>query len=326
MLITDEVTIMWHPTNIERYTALGYAYSKTKQPFSIKINHLAPSSHSKVKIKCDYCEGIYETTFDKYNRAKQSSSIKKDACNGCKTKKTRETNRLLYGYEIPIHRKEIAERMSEKRRLSFDVIVEEFKKRGYELISQDYKNNRQKLIYVCPKHRNKGLLQITWNDLQQGKGCRYCGNEESAEKQSMTFEFIKSEFDNRGYELVTAKYTSKVKLQYICPKHRDKGILEIFWGHFQQGKGCRYCRDDNFRGENNPNWKGGVTNVSLALRPSATKKWREQSMSKYNHKCILTNEPFLDGEGDEVHHIYNYCNIFDEMLAELQIKVKMLDE
>lgn len=61
-------------------------------------------------------------------------------------------------------------------------------------------------------------------------------------RRKITYDLVKQEFDERGYELISTKYVNNsTKLRYICPKHRDKGILEMTFGNFTQGRGCPYC-------------------------------------------------------------------------------------
>jgi len=61
----------------------------------------------------------------------------------------------------------------------------------------------------------------------------------------ITYEHVKEEFDKRGYTLVSKEYiNAKTHLEYICNKHKDKGILKIVWGSFNNGNGCRHCSND----------------------------------------------------------------------------------
>lgn len=50
-------------------------------------------------------------------------------------------------------------------------IRSKFEKEGYKLLTTEYKNNQQKLDYICPKgHRHS----ITWVNWQQGCRCLFC--------------------------------------------------------------------------------------------------------------------------------------------------------
>lgn len=60
--------------------------------------------------------------------------------------------------------------------------------------------------------------------------------------RKITYELVKSEFDERGYILLSNRYIDNShKLQYICPKHVNKGVLETTFGNFTKGNGCPHC-------------------------------------------------------------------------------------
>lgn len=61
-------------------------------------------------------------------------------------------------------------------------------------------------------------------------------------RRKITYNLVRAEFNERGYELLSTEYVNNsTKLQYICPKHRDKGVQGITFGNFISGKGCPYC-------------------------------------------------------------------------------------
>jgi hypothetical protein len=62
------------------------------------------------------------------------------------------------------------ELLSENQRKNFDEIKKEFENRDYRLLTKEkeYKNNKQKLDYICPKGHN-GL--IDWSHFHRGQGC-----------------------------------------------------------------------------------------------------------------------------------------------------------
>lgn len=57
-----------------------------------------------------------------------------------------------------------------------------------------------------------------------------------------TYEYIKKLMDDKGYELLSTELCkSDGKMDYICPKHRDKGVQHISIYHIVDGRGCFYC-------------------------------------------------------------------------------------
>lgn len=70
----------------------------------------------------------------------------------------------------------------------------------------------------------------------------YCSNECANNAQKPKWEEIKALFDAKGYELLSDHYVSnKVKLEYICPRHRDYGIQSITYNNIKAGCGCKLC-------------------------------------------------------------------------------------
>lgn len=117
------------------------------------------------------------------------------------------------------------------KRLTYEFVKEQFEKEGYELLSREYVNSKQKLKYRCPKGHEHS---ISWHCWRRGQRCFYCyGN------AKLTIEFIKSEFEKEGYILLTTKYkNAHQKLEYICSSGHKH---DITWGHWQSGKRCPYC-------------------------------------------------------------------------------------
>ena len=64
--------------------------------------------------------------------------------------------------------------------------------------------------------------------------------------RKITYEEVKNMFEERGYELISTEYiNSEEKLEYICHKHRDKGVQKIDYHHLKRGQGCRFCGKEN---------------------------------------------------------------------------------
>jgi len=117
------------------------------------------------------------------------------------------------------------------KKLTLEYIRKQFKLEGYTLLSTEYKDNRQKLDYICPEgHKH----QIAWEKWQTGVRCFYCFG-----KIKKTIKEIKNSFEREGYTLLTKEYiNARQKLNYICPKGHKHSIT---WHHWKGGTRCLYC-------------------------------------------------------------------------------------
>lgn len=134
-------------------------------------------------------------------------------------------------------------------KLTIAFIKKEFEKNDYRLLTKKYKNNNQKLDYICPEGH---IHSIRWSDWQQGIRCPYCVN-----LGKPTTNFIRNEFEKEKYKLLTTEYkNSKQKLDYVCPEGHTCAIP---WSDWRYGVRCPLCYRENNRGENHPSWKGGIS-------------------------------------------------------------------
>ena len=126
-----------------------------------------------------------------------------------------------------------------------------FEDRDYELLTSEYKNTTTPLEYICKKHFEKGILKITLRDFLSGKGCRYCGFERSAKAKMHSDDFYKQRCEDLGLEYV-GRYVDEDHtsvIQYICPKHKDKGVQHKSISCINVNAGCPYCK--NLKNEKN---------------------------------------------------------------------------
>lgn len=124
------------------------------------------------------------------------------------------------------------------RKKDFNIIKKSFENRGCILLTTVYKNNRQKLEYICSQGHNCITM---WRDWSQGKGCRICSIEKSAGKRRMNFNIIKKSFENADYTLITTEKEYKncdQKLDYICSNGHKHNVS---WHNWRSGLRCPYC-------------------------------------------------------------------------------------
>lgn len=115
---------------------------------------------------------------------------------------------------------------------------------GLTLLSDKYIDCKHKLEFVCDKHKDKGVLHKTLDDIiNNHQYCRYCGIEKRGEKYRVPDEVIQ----NRCNELDLIYIDRYVKnqetwVQFKCKTHLDKGIQDIGWYHLKTcAVGCAYC-------------------------------------------------------------------------------------
>ena len=131
-----------------------------------------------------------------------------------------------------------------KRRLSYDFVKNEFNKEDYELTSKEYINNSQKLDAIC---KNGHEISISYANFSRGRRCRYCNIESIKKNLSLDYEFIKQQFKNEEYELLSKDYNNAhTKLEYKCSNGH---ICEISYNKFQQGERCPKCNGNISRAE-----------------------------------------------------------------------------
>lgn len=97
MLLSKEVSLKWNAKIKTHYEELGYVYTKMKDEFVVKIEHLTRGSSVYVDVKCDYCGKIYQKHWNNYIVENEKSTIHKDSCNQCKSLKAKESVNLTYG-------------------------------------------------------------------------------------------------------------------------------------------------------------------------------------------------------------------------------------
>jgi hypothetical protein len=174
-------------------------------------------------------------------------------------------------------------------RHSVEYILSKFAERGYTTDLLEYQNSFQKIEYTCDKHPDY-KQSIRYNDLQQGKGCKYCGIENRSSKSRVDPNIVCNAFIDAHlipmFDL-TVYSKNKQKLPYLCPVHLDRGIQYKKYNVLTQGTGCPECGKDKKRGSNNYNWNGGSATLDTALRRCLT-PWLKESYSAANYSCALT--------------------------------------
>lgn len=239
------------------------------------------------------------------------------------------------GYLIPKYKNK-NNKMVVLKHTKIIVRIEDLPLKSHTLVEVkcDYCNNPYTISYKEYNTRNKnivdkdccsncaGIKRIESNLITYGVRAT-SQLPEVINQIKLKYEDIKIAFESRNYALISKEYIHNTEsLKFICNKHKDKGIQEIIWTQFNRGFGCNYCSYEliskRMKGENNSNWKGGITPLHIYLRDKI-KDWRLDSLKYYNYKCEITN--ISNGRLD-VHHIYGFNIILKETLDELNVELK----
>ena len=137
------------------------------------------------------------------------------------------------------------------KRYTYEEVKEEFDNRGYDLISTKYKNCSTKLDYICRRHKDKGVQQITFTKFyHSGQGCYYCGRErtEEAHRTPLNIPEDKELCLKNNFTYISSKKINGIYyISFICNKHKDLGMQSMRKNNIKRGiKGCKYCSGKQF--------------------------------------------------------------------------------
>ena len=212
----------------------------------------------KIKKICQYCGKEYFIPKNQENRSKFCS----DVCFRNSRNTQVDCNCEFCGKPFKVKKSKYDKAMRENLHLycsaqcAKDVqkpkwhdIVELFESRGYILLSKEYISAKTKLEYICPDHEAYGSQYITYNNLKNGFGCRFCGFERSSNSKRLSFEKVKDIFARHDMILLEQKYkNSNTPLQYICKHHQEFGIQYMALSNAYK-QHCPHC--NTIKGEDN---------------------------------------------------------------------------
>jgi very-short-patch-repair endonuclease len=123
-----------------------------------------------------------------------------------------------------------------KRKYTLEIVKQIFKDQKCELISTEYINPRTKLDYIC----NCGnISSITFDHFKRGVRCKKCQGKHLSLLYSLSFDFVKKEFEKNNCILLSTEYINcDTKLNYIC---QCGSTSEISYDSFRRGSRCMKC-------------------------------------------------------------------------------------
>lgn len=188
MLLSKEIEIKLTGSTIKYYEDLGYYIPKhiDKQnrvsvkkgtKIKVKVDDLSHGTHTKVKVKCDYCGEEFEKAYYKYIEQKNKTNIQKDACIKCSSIKSKEVLFDKYGVTQNTQIPKVRKKLSENQREDENKVREDFKKLGYEIVEEffNYINDTKKIKFICSKHPEEGVQETNYRVIKyHSGGCRKC--------------------------------------------------------------------------------------------------------------------------------------------------------
>ena len=126
--------------------------------------------------------------------------------------------------------------MTKIDKYNLDQIKEIFKNNDCELLSKDYKNNKDILKYICKCGQNK---EIMFKKYLIERCCNECHKKTLSRRFKYTYDEVKTYFQDNNCELISTEYiNNKNLLEYLC---ECKNKAKICFKAFQSGQRCIKC-------------------------------------------------------------------------------------
>ena len=107
---------------------------------------------------------------------------------------------------------------------------------GYELLSTEYKNSKEKLELQCPK---KHIFKMSYDCFQRGQRCPECANKMKGDSQRLEINNVKEYIEGFGYKLLSTEYKNVLSNLRLECLNGHKFLMR--YNSFQQGQRCPKC-------------------------------------------------------------------------------------
>jgi len=323
-MLKDKVSNVRIAGNVRYYENLGYIIPKhtdNRGRLSVKrgtylevnIEDIPEKSEEKINIICDYCKRGYISKIIYYYGGHKE--INKDCCYDCRYKKIEEIYLLKYGTTSLKVRSKIMGFKIGRHCLDGNVVYQCFIDKGFKpkFKPEDYVRCKDKLPYICPKHKDKGILYTSYDSFKDSiTGCNYCACEMRHDEQRYSYDFVKQKFTDKNYSLITKDYINVDQdLEFICLEHEEYGVQTTsLWSVLNYDNNCTKCRYVLQSGDLHYNWRDGGAGKerNLVRNKEIYKTWREGVVQRDNHTCQCCNSKI---NIIETHHLYNFAEYPD---------------
>ncbi len=256
-LITKEVEIILHKTNIKHFENLGYEIPRRKDvngilkiprgtKIIVKVEHLTDGSNTKVEVECDGCsKKLKNIRWTDYLKGLKEDG--KYYCHKCANK--------LYGYGVQkrLSEKEIKNIIKEKLGENWQLLGVIIDRCTYVVLIDENGYKYSKINIQSIKRRG-GVNFVHISNLY-------------------TIHNIKLwlKLNNKPFELVSDKYEHNKKLlKWKCLKEECQEVFEMRWNNVSNNQGCPFCNGKQV----------GLSNCLATKNPELSKEWHPTKNGK----------------------------------------------
>ena len=323
MLLTKEVDMTWTHVNKKYFIENGYEFTKYNDVFMCKVEDLSNNSAKNILYKCDYCGGIFSKKYNAYLKSHQNISL--DSCSKCSPQKAKDVCKIIYGdrnWNV-VKIKENQKHNDAKKKTFIEKLLKSANNKSYILFPFVYENSNQIMQYMCKKHMSLGTQYSNAYYLStDNTNCHGCICEQNRENEVFNYDYVKTVIESNGKnKLISTIYTKAQdrNLKILCAKCQKNTYITSF--NKFQNRHQIYCLECGYKlrsGENNHNWRGGVSTLNAYLR-THIKQWIKDSLKASNYLCDISKR-----RGHlEVHHLNkNFKDIVDETLKITGLDIK----
>ena len=214
--------------------------------------------------------------------------------------------------------------MKYRENWTYELVYKFLKNLGYELISKQYLNCKDKLVFID----NDGYYYIsTLSDIKQG----YVPNKFYV-SNPYTIQNIKHwcKLNNKPFELISVQYAgSHYLLKWKCLKPTCKENFLSCWCNIVSNKGCGFCdgkqvnllncletKNPDLAKEWHPTLNGDLTPFNITSNSNQSIWWQCSKNSKHIWKTTVSNRnglnsgcPYCDGKLPTEDYNLLICNI-----------------
>ncbi len=207
-------------------------------------------------------------------------------------------------------------KISKRQAHPIEYIKNFIESRNCELLSNKYKNVDMKLLILFECGHTG---EISFDCFKRGHRCTKCGTNASHLKCRLPEKELKERLSEKELEIIEfpngyinrkSTVTCKCKFNHI----ETRSLATVL-----KTSGCSICAwirlSVNNKGSKGSNWQGGESSLTAFLK-KRIKNWKKESIAYYNYSCALCG---LGHRFNDVHHLYNFFNIVNDSLYELNL-------